>query len=141
MSSTITDGSTTYTFEFWNGEQPVLLSEHVQQFSRAGADGLAHRKLGTRGRSFTAELTSHHASYAAARSSFATMLAFVGKVVDIVHEGRNLNSADGVSFVVEAVESVECQSCVLLTGPGYAYAGGARLVTRWQLAAIDKDLV
>lgn len=141
MSSTITDGSTTYTFEFWQGEQPQILAQQVAELSRAGADGTAHRKLGTRGRPFTAELVSHHSSYSGARTAHAAMVAFVGKVVDITHEGRNLNSVDGVSFVVEAVELAECQTCVVLTGPSYAYPGGARLVTRWTLVAIDKDLV
>lgn len=138
---TITDGSSTYYFEFWSGDQPQQLAEQVQSFARAGAVGVAHRTLGIRGKTFQPVLESHHSSYSSARTVHNAMLALIGTVVDVVHEGINLNTAYGVSFVVESLELVECQACVRLIGPSYNYPAGARLTTRWTLTAIDKDLV
>jgi hypothetical protein len=139
MASTINDGTTTLTFAFWN-DPPGQISQQVQSFSRAGAVGLSHRKLGVRGRTFSSQLVSHHSSYSSARSSYDSMLGFVGKVVNISHEGEAMSTTHDNSYVVEQVDLVECQTVVRLVGPGYNYAGGARMTTVWTMSPIDKDL-
>ena len=126
-----------FQFEFWRGDEPSHPREQVQAFSRAGAAGVAHRTLGKRAATITAELTSWHASYAIARAAVPLMVALAGTTQDVIHETINLKAAFNLAYVVEAVDLVSCEAHVRLVGPGINYPSGAALVTRWTLTPID----
>lgn len=126
-----------FAFEFWRGEEPSHPGEQVQSFTRAGTVGVAHRTLGKRARTITAELVSWHQTYAIGRAVVPSMIALAGTTQDIIHETINLRAAFGLAYVIEAVEYVSCRANVRLIGPGINYPSGAELVTRWTLTPID----
>lgn len=130
-----------FEFEFWRGSPPSHPVEQVQQFTRAGVDGVSHRTLAKRAAPFTCELVSWHLSYAIARAELPKLCALAGTTQDVIHEGVNLKAAFKLAYVVESVELVDCRSNVRLLGPGKNYPSGAELVTRWTMMPVDLSAI
>lgn len=127
-----------FEFEFWRGQVPTLLSPVLQQFSRAGADGVSHRNIATRGRRFECELVSWHATRADARDKLLQYVELIGAdPVQIVKDEEDLEQSQAVRFVVEDVQELECVANVRLLGPGKNYPSGVSLVTRWAMTPVE----
>ncbi len=126
-----------YEFEFWRGESPTRIAEQMQRFERVGSAGVSHRLVGSRGRSFQAELVSWHPSWSDARDAVTDYVDLIGvDPVQVWKDGVDLVEQDGARFVIEDVRELSCQANVLLHGGGKTYAGGVELITRWTMTPV-----
>lgn len=130
--------TTPLAFEFWRGEAPQFVREHLQQFTKPGKDGHGERKLGAWGVPITCQLESHWPSYAQALAAMQIYNRVIGSgVVQVVYNNVPFSAA-GIGFTVQdiALES-DTHSRILQIGPDYAYSGAGILRTRWQMTAIN----
>lgn len=126
-----------FTFQFWEGEIPESPTQQVETLQRAGVTGTGFRVLGVRGDPFEATLTEHFPSYAAARPWIEQYKTLIGQqALEVWKDGRRLLIDLKTKFVVLDVRELSCQAHVRLMGPGYQYAGGAALVSRWKLLPV-----
>lgn len=126
------------TFQFWEGDPPQLPRQTMQSFTRAGADGIATRLLGTRAPVTECQLTAHLVNYAWRAPTLRAYLTLLGATdpVEVWFNKLRLFQSDQVKWVIEDVREVECRANVRLIGPGYNLPGGASLVTRWRMIAV-----
>jgi hypothetical protein len=128
-----------YTFDFvrWEGPPPPLVKQHVATFNKIGQPGISAQRTGIHGDPFEAVLTS----------VFATQFNQI-----VVEEAyRDLIGTDPVQikwnninylmqyfhlYLVTGVETLRIKAHPLLIGPGYSYAGGYLVQTRWSMIPI-----
>jgi hypothetical protein len=123
-----------FTFEFWKGDPPQLMERDVEVQTRAGANGHALMYTGRHGGPFRASLTSDWATYAAAIAVVALYKNLIGAgPQNVVYNGVRFAQSFRHRYSVLSVELSSCERHVQLLGPGYQFAGGARLVTEWTL--------
>lgn len=123
-----------FNFEFWQGPAPTTAVQHVAEHHRPGSDGTALQLVGTWGDPFEVTLTSHWAGQIEAFVGAQAMKAIIGTGwVPLKYNDINYTGITRTGYHVMAVDVIDARSNVLLVGPGYSYAGGCALVTRFQL--------
>jgi len=127
-------GIDVFPFEYWDGPAPTVPQQHVMAHNRPGADDVALLLLGTWGDPFEVTLTSHHATLIGAAAAFNLMRQVVGTGwLTLKYANLNYTGLYSTGYHATRVEQVRLQAAVLLMGPGYSYANGAIMQTRWTL--------
>lgn len=126
-----------FVFQFWEGEPPHAPTQAVEVFTRAGVAGTGQRLLAARGAPFEVQLTEHFASFLLAIPMISQYETLIGAdPVEVWWEHLRQLPLIRTKFAVLAVRRVSLEASVRLMGPGYNFAGGAALTTRWQLLPI-----
>lgn len=118
-----------FQFITWEGGAPPdFRGEKNQLFQRPGQAGSGYHFLGQQGTPFTAKCTAHFATMTAAiaNQQAAQTLRAAGEV-DVIYAYQNY-TAYGQKFKVLDVKTDELKTCVHLSGPGYNYSAGTKLV-------------
>jgi len=127
-------GIDVYNFEEWRGPPPTVPTSKVVTHHRPGTTAMTQQVVGTWGDSFEVTLKSHWASFLAAMAGYRLMSLLPGTgAVPIKYGDVNWTNYYGVAYHVESVDIVDMQTNVLLHGPGYSYASGCVLTTRFVL--------
>jgi hypothetical protein len=125
-------------FEFWDGEPPSLAVGQIEVMTRAGTYGISELKLGRWGQTFRARLTSDWKDYPTALSVIPVYQRLIGAGPQVLtYNGIDFVRTFKTGYTVQAVTLVDCRCHVFLVGPGYAFRGGARLVTDWTMTPLD----
>jgi len=126
-------GIDVFNFEFWEGPPPTIPQQHVIGHNRAGANDVALQIIGVWGDPFEVTLTSHWSSVAAAAAGFYAMNSIVGTGwVYVKYANLNYTGLFGVGYHVQKADQVSLYTATLV-GPGYVYANGGVLQTRFVL--------
>lgn len=122
-----------FNFEFWRGPAPSLPQNQTVAYHRPGANDVAIQLIGYWGSQFAVELTSHHATLAAAVAAFEAMRDVVGTGwLAVKYANMNYTGLFSVGYHALSVQQVSTYTAGLI-GPGYAYTRGGVLISRWQL--------
>lgn len=123
-----------FTFQFWRSPPPITVHYQSESFTRLGVDGIGKVRTGKRGRQFEAVVEEHAQFYWLAMSVIPQYHALPQTGPKrIVYNGIDYYDTFNHLYLVDNVEIVECQAVPRLTGPGYDFIGGARIVSRWLL--------
>lgn len=123
-----------YSFQFWRSPPPTTVQYQGESFTRLGEPLVGKVMTGKRGLPFEAVTEEDFVSYAFAMSFVPLYhaLPFTGPV-RVIYNNIDYLATFSHLYHVDAVELVECKSMPRLVGPGYDFAGGARMTVKWRM--------
>lgn len=127
-----------YGFDLWDGPPPALAQEQIATHTRPGADGVGQLKLGSWAPTTEAVLLADFTTFTAADAMFAFWATLPDQdPLPVRWNNIEYFNAYGHLHHVDAVEKLQVQRHVRLTGPGYDYVGGARIAAKFVFTAYD----
>ena len=130
-------GSIPFNFVRWEGPRPQLTKQHVQTFTKTGVNGVSQLALGVHGDPFDVTLISVFETEILARTAENLYRTLIGAGTQtLVYEGVNYTISYATAYLVEDVVVEAMKRLPLIVGPGYAYASGWRVTSRWRMRAV-----
>jgi len=123
-----------FNFEYWDGPPPSVPSKKMLSYNRAGAVNVSLQYVGKWSDPFEVTLTSHYSSLTNAVAGYNLMLQVIATGwLAVKYADQNYTGLFSVGYHALDIQQTDLRKAAYLIGPGYAYANGGRLVTRWTL--------
>lgn len=126
-----------FDFVRWEGPPPPLVKQHVATFNKIGLPGISAQRTGIHGDPFEVMLTSVFATQANQITVEEAYRDLIGAdPVQVKWNNLNFLMQYYHLYLVTGVETMRIKAHPLLVGPGYSYAGGYLVQTRWSMVPV-----